>query len=142
MRSWTLKVVAIGLLMISPALLLAGNDKAKGRGNDKPAHGQTLTITPDTISSNPDKNSVEVCVAGFSEGNFVSITWPWNGIPPQYSVITYNQLVDSSGGFCINAPDGYTMNLIPGTYAVKVSWYRSQTSTQRRSGPTGTLTVN
>lgn len=127
-------------------LLLAATDLQAGKGGrGKPGGGKTsgtLTISPDQTSSPvTQQNPMNICVSGFSQGNFVSVQVPLTGSPDLYSVWSMNLYVDASGGFCFDAPPVWSdMRLEPGTYTV--SAYMSPDGSRRsRLSASATFTV-
>jgi hypothetical protein len=130
----------LSLLLCTPDLATAGS-KGKGTKGGGKKQGQ-VTVSPDSASTSVSSHQLNVCVSGFSEGNFVSIAVPWVGTPESHSNLSFSGYVDPSGGFCVQCPpDWTTLNLQPGTYTVQVFWYASGSSSHRQTGPTTSFEV-
>src|SRR5262245_66201278 len=118
-KAWAVKVLCVSLAIV--AVSVVGIDRSDAAKPTRPGGRsiKLMTTTPtETLSPVTSENHMRVCVSGFDEGNFVSIGVPWVGRPDSYSMLSFSQYVDASGGFCIDAPPGRTeMNLLPGAYS-------------------------
>ena len=133
------------LMTLSLAAVLAGSDIAvAGR---KPGTGGTTTgkvmASPASVSSPVTSIApINVCVSGFSQGNYVNVNVPLTGDPVLHSWLSYSAYVGTTGGFCFAAPPaGRTLNLKPGAYMITVYWSASGSSGSLKPGPTTTFTV-
>ncbi len=148
MKSKGFFAVLLGLgLIFTPgvdAFGAPGNGKGRGNGGKKSVTvSKDVTMSPTAIRSPiTTESTVQVCVSGFSEGNYVSVAVPWWGSSDLHTVLSYGRFVDATGGFCVKPPPDWTeMNLEPGTYPIKTIWYPSSTSPEHRKGPDTTFEV-
>lgn len=127
------------LLALPPALAVAG------RTPDRRAVTIDARVTAEpsaVVSPLSSTNTMTVCVSGFAEGNFVSVSIPWIGTAETHSVLSFSGFIDATGGFCVRyPPDWTTARLEPGLYTIATVWYRDGGSDQRLAGPATTFEV-
>ena len=89
------------LMALSLAAVVSGSDVSiAGR---KPGTGGTttgkVTASPASVSAPvTDAAPMNVCVSGFSQGNYVNVNVPLTGDPVLHSWLSYSAYVGSTGG--------------------------------------------
>ncbi len=102
-----------------------------------------VIVSPTTIGCPLEaSNPMRVCVTGFAQGDVVVVAVPWMGSPDSFSVLSFQNSIDATGRWCFNAPESWTtLDLAPGAYSVKVSYYPRNNNSRLRTGPSTILNV-
>ena len=131
--------LALTLTSMNPLPAAPGSGKGK-RGVTVSGR---VTTSPTSIKSPiSGTNKLTVCVSGFVEGNFVTVSIPWVGSVDYHSFLSFSRYIDPSGGFCVDYPPDWTAaSLEAGTYSIETAWYSDGSSGDRNSGPSGTFDV-
>ena len=134
-RPWFRKTLLLSLLIIPCGFAIAAGKK--------PITSKTIYVSPvDVVSPVSTQNCLRICVAGFDDGTMVTIAVPWAGTPDNYSVLSFNDTADASGGFCIDSPPDWTrLSLQPGSYTIRTRWHRYGGGGDSKPGPSTSFTV-
>jgi hypothetical protein len=102
---------------------------------------QIVTLTPLSVSSPvTTANGLQICLSGFNEGSWVTVSVPWVGSTASHSDLNFAYAIDATGGRCFACPPDWTeMALEAGTYTVKTEWSGNGNGFHR--GPSATFIV-